>query len=341
MKNKNKIFILLLCFLLALSLLLNLSLGQVFIPFKEILKSIFMGGSNNSTWDYIILNFRIPKAITAVLVGVGLSISGLLMQTLFRNPLAGPYVLGLSSGSSLGVAFILLGSSFLPVSVNGLFASNFSIVLASCMGSIVVLGFILMAIKKLRDTSMVLIVGLMFSSFSGAIINVLSYFSNAEQLQKYTFWSMGSIGNLTLSQLVILGICVLIGLVISMLSIKSLDAMLLGENYAKSIGVNISKSRLWIIIATAIFAGSITAFAGPIAFVGLAVPHIAKLILQTSSHKTVFVATLLLGAIIMLLCDLISQMPGANFTLPINAVTSMIGAPMVIWLISKRKFYRN
>lgn len=329
------------CFLLALSLLLNLSLGQVFIPFKEILKSIFMGGSNNSTWDYIILNFRIPKAITAVLVGIGLSISGLLMQTLFRNPLAGPYVLGLSSGSSLGVAFILLGSSFLPASVNGLFASNFSIVLASCMGSLVVLGFILMAIKKLRDTSMVLIVGLMFSSFSGAIINVLSYFSNAEQLQKYTFWSMGSIGNLTLSQLVILGICVFIGLVISMLSIKSLDAMLLGENYAKSIGVNISKSRLWIIIATAIFAGSITAFAGPIAFVGLAVPHIAKLILQTSSHKTVFVATLLLGAIIMLLCDLISQMPGANFTLPINAVTSMIGAPMVIWLISKRKFYRN
>ena len=341
MKNKNKIFILLLCFLLALSLLLNLSLGQVFIPFKEILKSIFMGGSNNSTWDYIILNFRIPKAITAVLVGIGLSISGLLMQTLFRNPLAGPYVLGLSSGSSLGVAFILLGSSFLPASVNGLFASNFSIVLASCMGSLVVLGFILMAIKKLRDTSLVLIVGLMFSSFSGAIINVLSYFSNAEQLQKYTFWSMGSIGNLTLSQLVILGICVIIGLVISMLSIKSLDAMLIGENYAKSIGVNISKSRLWIIIATAIFAGSITAFAGPIAFVGLAVPHIAKLILQTSSHKTVFVATLLLGAIIMLLCDLISQMPGANFTLPINAVTSMIGAPMVIWLISKRKFYRN
>lgn len=329
------------CFLLALSLLLNLSLGQVFIPFKEILKSIFMGGSNNSTWDYIILNFRIPKAITAVLVGIGLSISGLLMQTLFRNPLAGPYVLGLSSGSSLGVAFILLGSSFLPASVNGLFASNFSIVLASCMGSLVVLGFILMAIKKLRDTSMVLIVGLMFSSFYGAIINVLSYFSNAEQLQKYTFWSMGSIGNLTLSQLVILGICVFIGLVISMLSIKSLDAMLLGENYAKSIGVNISKSRLWIIIATAIFAGSTTAFAGPIAFVGLAVPHIAKLILQTSSHKTVFVATLLLGAIIMLLCDMISQMPGANFTLPINAVTSMIGAPMVIWLISKRKFYRN
>jgi iron complex transport system permease protein len=276
-----------------------------------------------------------------VLVGFGLSISGLLMQTLFRNPLAGPYVLGLSSGSSLGVAFVLLGSTFLPASLNWLLTSDLSIVLASCLGSLVVLGCILMAIKKLRDTSMVLIVGLMFSSFSGAIINVLSYFSNAEQLQKYTFWSMGSIGNLTVSQLVILTICVVIGLVISLRSIKSLDALLLGENYAKSIGVNISKSRFWIIMATAIFAGSITAFAGPIAFVGLAVPHMAKLILQKSNHKMVFVATLLLGSIIMLLCDLISQMPGANFTLPINAVTSMIGAPMVIWLIGKRKFYRN
>jgi iron complex transport system permease protein len=241
----------------------------------------------------------------------------------------------------LGVAFVLLGSTFLPASLNWLLTSDLSIVLASCLGSLVVLGCILMAIKKLRDTSMVLIVGLMFSSFSGAIINVLSYFSNAEQLQKYTFWSMGSIGNLTVSQLVILTICVVIGLVISLRSIKSLDALLLGENYAKSIGVNISKSRFWIIMATAIFAGSITAFAGPIAFVGLAVPHMAKLILQKSNHKMVFVATLLLGSIIMLLCDLISQMPGANFTLPINAVTSMIGAPMVIWLIGKRKFYRN
>ncbi len=341
MKNKNKIILLLLCVTLALSLLLNVSLGQVFIPFKEIMKSLFFGSTNNSTWDYIILNFRIPKAITAVLVGIGLSISGLLMQTLFRNPLAGPYVLGLSSGSSLGVAFVLLGSTFLPASLNWLLTSDLSIVIASCLGSLVVLGCILMAIKKLRDTSMVLIVGLMFSSFSGAIINVLSYFSNAEQLQKYTFWSMGSIGNLTVSQLVILTICVVIGLVISLRSIKSLDALLLGENYAKSIGVNISKSRFWIIMATAIFAGSITAFAGPIAFVGLAVPHMAKLILQTSNHKMVFVATLLLGSIIMLLCDLISQMPGANFTLPINAVTSMIGAPMVIWLIGKRKFYRN
>lgn len=341
MNNKNKIIIALLCFTLVLSILLNLSLGQVSIPLKEILKSIFSGGSNNVTWDYIILNFRIPKAITAILVGIGLSISGLLMQTLFRNPLAGPYVLGLSSGSSLGVALVILGSTFLPQSFDWILLSTYSIVLASCLGSLLVLGLILIAIKKLRDTSMVLIVGLMFSSFSGAIINVLSYFSNAEQLQKYTFWSMGSIGNLTHNQLIILTSCVISGLLLSLFSIKSLDALLLGENYAKSIGVNISRSRLLIIIATAIFAGSITAFTGPIAFIGLAVPHIAKLLLQTSNHTILFISTLLIGSITMLLCDLISQMPGANFTLPINAVTSIMGAPIVIWLISKRKFYKN
>lgn len=341
MNNKNKIIIALLCFTLVLSILLNLTLGQVSIPLKEILKSIFSGGSNNVTWDYIILNFRIPKAITAILVGIGLSISGLLMQTLFRNPLAGPYVLGLSSGSSLGVALVILGSTFLPQSFDWILLSTYSIVLASCLGSLLVLSLILIAIKKLRDTSMVLIVGLMFSSFSGAIINVLSYFSNAEQLQKYTFWSMGSIGNLTHTQLIILTSCVISGLLLSLFSIKSLDALLLGENYAKSIGVNISRSRLLIIIATAIFAGSITAFAGPIAFIGLAVPHIAKLLLQTSNHTILFISTLLIGSITMLLCDLISQMPGANFTLPINAVTSIMGAPIVIWLVSKRKFYKN
>jgi iron complex transport system permease protein len=234
-----------------------------------------------------------------------------------------------------------MGAAFLPVSFNGIILSNYSIVLASCFGSLLVLGLIVIAIKKLKDTSMVLIVGLMFSSFSGAIINVLSYFSNADQLQKYTFWSMGSIGNMTTNQIIILTFCVLLGVLISLYSIKSLDALLLGENYAKSIGITIPKTRLLIIIATAIFSGSITAFAGPIAFVGLAVPHIAKLILQTSNHKILFISTLLIGAITMLICDLISQMPGANFTLPINAVTSIIGAPVVIWLIGKRKFYKN
>jgi len=317
--------------------LLNIGFGQVAIPLKEILKSLAGIETNNATWEYIILNFRLPKAITAILVGIGLSISGLLMQTLFRNPLAGPYVLGLSSGSSLGVAFVIMGASFLPVFLADLFLSSFGIVLASILGSLFVLFLVFIVSKKLKDTMSILIVGLMFSSFTGAIVSVLTYFSTAEQLQKFTFWSMGNLGNLSWLQLLILSISVTIGCLFSLFSIKSLDAFLLGENYAKSIGINIKKQRNIIFISTGILAGSITAFVGPIAFVGLAVPHIAKLLFQTSNHKTLFFSTMILGAVIMLICDTVSQLPGFDFTLPINAITSILGAPIVIWLLIRKR----
>lgn len=322
---------------LLLTLLLNISFGQVAIPVKEVFRSLFGGQAEKETWEYIIMNFRLPKAITATLVGIGLSISGLLMQTLFRNPLAGPYVLGLSSGSSLGVAFVILGAGLLPAVFSQFLLSSYGIILASCLGSLLVLLMILIVSQRLRDTMSILIVGLMFSSFTGAIVNVFSYFSTAEQLQKYTFWSMGSIGNLSWQNIIVLAISIFIGLLLSLLTLKALDALLLGENYAKSMGLNLKKSRYTIIFATSILAGSITAFAGPIAFVGLAVPHLAKLIFQTSNHKTLFWSTLLIGAIIMLFCDMISQMPGFDFTLPINAITSIIGAPVVIWLIVRKK----
>jgi iron complex transport system permease protein len=259
------------------------------------------------------------------------------MQTLFRNPLAGPYVLGLSSGSSLGVAFVILGAGLLPHFFSQFLLSSYGIILASCLGSLLVLVMILMVSQRLRDTMSILIVGLMFSSFTGAIVSVFTYFSSAEQLQKYTFWSMGSIGNLSWQNLFLLAISVILGLLLSLLSLKSLDALLLGENYAKSMGLNISKARYTIIFATSILAGSITAFAGPIAFVGLAVPHLAKLLFKTSNHQILFIGTLFIGSIIMLFCDLVSQMPGFDFTLPINAITSIIGAPVVIWLIIKKK----
>ena len=293
--------------------------------------------ASKDTWEYIIFNVRLPKAITAVLVGVGLSISGLLMQTLFRNPLAGPYVLGLSSGSSLGVAFVILGASILPTFLSEILLSSYGIILASCLGSFLVMLLVLIVSQRLRDTATILIVGLMFSSFTGAIVSVLTYFSSAEQLQKFTFWSMGNLGNLSWQNILILFISVLIGLLLSIISIKSLDALLLGENYAKSLGLNIKKSRYSIIIATCILAGSITAFAGPIAFVGLAVPHLAKLLFQTSNHKILFWSTILIGGILMLFCDMISQLPGLDFTLPINAITSIIGAPIVIWLLIWKK----
>lgn len=186
----------------------------------------------------------------------------------------------------------------------------------------------------------ILIVGLMFSSFTNAIVNVFTYFSNAEQLQKFTFWSLGNLGNLSWMSILILAIAVGVGLSLSIFSIKPLDSLLLGENYAKSVGLNFKKMRIVIILATSILAGSITAFAGPIAFVGLAVPHIAKLIFRTSSHNTLFWSTLLFGAIIMLFCDIICQLPGTGVTLPINAITSVIGAPVVIWLLVRRRNFQ-
>lgn len=320
--------------LLLLTFLLNISFGQVAIPLKEVFKSLLGSTASKDTWEYIIFNFRLPKAITAILVGIGLSISGLLMQTLFRNPLAGPYVLGLSSGSSLGVALIILASNILGFGIMNLDAS---IILASCLGSFLVMLLVLIISQRLRDTATILIIGLMFSSFTSAIVSVLTYFSSAEQLQKFTFWSMGNLGNLSWQNIFILFIAVLFGLLLSLLSIKSLDALLLGENYAKSMGLNVKKSRYIIIIATSILAGSITAFAGPIAFVGLAVPHLAKLLFQTSNHKILFWSTILIGGILMLFCDMISQLPGLDFTLPINAITSIIGAPIVIWLLIRKK----
>lgn len=318
----------------------SISLGSVTIPLKEVFTSLTGGQATKSTWEYIIINYRLPKAITAVLVGTGLSISGLLMQTLFRNPLAGPDVLGLSSGASLGVAFVILGAGFLPSFLSIIALSSYGIVLASTLGSILVLFLVLWVSQKLRDTMAILIIGLMFGSFTTSIVSVLSYFSTAEQLQKFTFWSMGNLGNLSWTNIVILTVCVGIGLLLSVKSIKSLNALLLGENYAKSMGLNFKQARLIIIFATSILSGAITAFAGPVAFIGIAVPHIAKLTFQTSNHTILFWSTLFYGSIIMLFCDVVSQMPGFDVTLPINAVTSIIGAPVVIWLLVRKRNFQ-
>lgn len=319
--------------------LVNISLGSVSIPLKEVVKGIFGQEMTKESWEIILWNFRFPKAITAILVGIGLSMSGLLMQTLFRNPLAGPYVLGLSSGASLGVAFVILGTGLLPTYIALFFLSSYGLVVASSLGAFLVLLAVLLVSRKLKDTMAILIVGLMFGSFTSAIVSVLSYFTTAEKLQKFTFWSMGSISNLTWQEISILSLLTFIGIAISFTVIKPLNALLLGEKYAQSIGINYKKTRFLIIVATSILAGSITAFAGPIAFIGLAVPHMAKLLFQTSNHLVLFWSTLLLGAIVMLVCDTIAQVPANDITLPINAVTSVIGAPIVIWLLVRKKTF--
>lgn len=306
------------------------------IPIGGVLESIF-GVSNQESWQYIIQNYRLPKAITAILVGSGLGVSGLLMQTLFRNPLAGPFVLGISSGASLGVALVILGSGLF----GGIFAtfliSKWSVVIAASLGSFLVLLSVLIVSSRVRDTMAILIIGLMFASITGAIVGVLSYFSSAEQLQRYVFWGFGSLGNLSWQELGIFGVLYSLGLLLSLGSIKALNTLLLGENYAKSLGLHIKKSRFIIILATSLLAGTITAFAGPIAFLGLAIPHVTRLVFNTSNHKILLPAVILFGAIVMLICDTIAQIPYSDYTLPINAITSLVGAPIVIWLLVRKR----
>ncbi|PHO01736.1 iron ABC transporter [Rhodobacteraceae bacterium 4F10] len=321
-------------------LLLNISFGSVSIPLKEIFNSLFGNPVAKDSWETIIINYRLPKAITAILVGSGLAISGLLMQTLFRNPLAGPFVLGISSGASLGVALLILGSSVFGGFFLVAIYSNWALAIAASAGSFLVLSAVIIAANRVRNTMSILIIGLMFGSLTSAVISVLAFFSEAEQIQQYLFWSFGSLGNLTWTELSVFVIIYLVGILGTFSVIKPLNSFLLGENYAKSLGINIKKSRNIILLITSILTGVITAFSGPIAFVGLAVPHIAKMIFSTSNHKILLPAVALIGAIILLICDSIAQLPTSEFTLPINAITSLFGAPVVIWLlIRKKKIY--
>jgi iron complex transport system permease protein len=329
-------FFVLLCILLALMFCINISLGSVHISIQETFKSL-TGTASKSSWQYIITEYRVPKAITAMIAGGGLAISGLLMQTLFRNPLAGPFVLGLSSGASLGVAILILGAGAIGGALSTVLLSSWSLVVASALGSFLVLLAVLAVTFKIKDTMAILIIGLMFGSLTGAVVAVLSYFSNAEQLQQFIFWSFGSLGNQSWQGVAILFVCFFLGLITSIRSAKALNALLLGENYAKSMGLKIKNNMLLIILATSILAGGITAFVGPIAFIGLAVPHVTRQFIKTSNHFILIPAVAISGAILMLVCDTIAQLPGTEYTLPINAITSLIGAPVVIWLLIRKR----
>ncbi|MCM5662860.1 FecCD family ABC transporter permease [Galbibacter mesophilus] len=327
----------LLAILLIFFFLLNISLGSVKIPLRDIL-NILMGHSiEKESWQYIIVNYRLPKAFTAILVGGGLSLSGVLMQTLFRNPLAGPFVLGISSGASLGVALLIMGSSLFVGTFASFLVSGFSIAMAATIGSFLVLLSIIVVAHRIKDTMALLIIGLMFGSITTAVVSVLSYFTSKESLQQYIFWSFGSLGNLSWTQLALLSGLFLLGVFITIAVLKPLNAFLLGENYARSMGIQLKKSRFLIILAASILAGGITAFAGPIAFIGLAVPHLTRQLFKSQNHHVLVPATILFGAILMLICDTISQLPTSEYSLPINAITSIVGAPVVIWLLVRKR----
>lgn len=338
--NRSILFLFVALCLLVVCFLVNISLGSVGIPVSEIINGIFSGDWNKPSNEQIILNYRLPKASLAVLAGIGLSISGLQMQTFFRNPLAGPYVLGISSGAGLGVAILILASSAFGLGF-GRGISPWATVIAGTIGAGMILVIVSLVAWRIKDSMTLLIVGLMFGAAVSAIISVLSYFSGAEALKLFTVWSMGSLGGLVWNQLWVLGLVILLGIIPMVISIKSYNAMLLGESYAKSMGINPTKLRWLMILSTGLLAGSVTAFCGPIAFIGIAVPHIGRMIWKTADHRVLFPASALIGGILLLICDAIGQLPGSAQTLPINAVTSLIGAPIVISLVLRKNFSKE
>lgn len=326
--------------LLALLLLfaLDLSLGSVSIPLTDIFRILFTGEASHEVWTDIVWDFRMTKALTCVLAGSALAAAGLQMQTLFRNALAGPDVLGLSSGASLAVALIFMS----PASGIGFLStpSPLLVSIAASLGCLGVLIIMLWVAGKLHDHVSLLIVGLMVGAATSSVVSVLQYLSKAEEMQVYILWTFGSLGGLDWTEIQVLSLALFFGVALAIFSVKPLNAWLLGDHYAKSLGVNVERSRIIIILSAAILTGSVTAFCGPIAFVGLAVPHLTRLVIDTHNHKVLIPAVLAGGAALLLFCDIISQLPGTAYVLPINALTALIGAPVVIWIIMRNKTLR-
>lgn len=326
--------------LLLLAFLLDISIGAVKIPLGEIFKILFSSSSSNNTWQFIVDRIRLPKACTAVLAGCALSVSGLQMQTLFRNPLADPSILGITAGAGLGVAAVMLagGSMATLFAIKELgMSGSWLIIGAACLGAIGVMLFVLVLSRRLRDNVVLLIIGIMIGSITIAITSIWQYFSDPEQIKDYLLWLFGSLGGVTGGQLLILSIAIAIGLIVAFSSSKMLDALLLGENYARSMGLTTGRARVIIVCSTSLLAGSITAFCGPIGFIGIAVPHIARPLFNTSNHRVLMPVCCLIGSTLLLLCDVIAQLPGSQTGLPINIITSLVGAPVVIVLLLRQK----
>jgi len=320
--------------LLMILFLADASLGDSFIGPIDWLT--FLSSSENSNLSDIIWQFRLPKSTTCVLAGSALATGGLLMQTLFRNPLAGPDVLGLSSGASLLVAIVLMlgqaGSGFLQ----SIATSPWSLAMAATLGSSLVFILIIAIARFVKDNTSILIIGLMLSAATASVVGILLFISKAEDLQLFMIWSLGNVGGTSWNEILVLSIVIGIGIAIAISQLKSLNGRLLGETYAQSLGINLEQSRFWLVASTSLMVGSVTAFCGPIAFVGLAVPHLVRLVAPTSDHKTLLPLVMMGGASLLLFCDILTHSAGTTI-LPLNAVTSMIGAPLVIWMIIKNK----
>ncbi len=326
--------------LLAAAFILELSLGSVLLPFKTV-AAILLGHEDVPEGPrQIVLLFRLPRAVTAMLAGSALGISGLKMQTLFSNPLADPFVLGISSGASLGVALVIMAAGGLGWGLlleKAGITGNISLILAATFGAVAVLSIILAVARKVESNLTLLIIGLMFGYISASLVNILMQFTREHQMQSYIAWTFGSFGSVTWKQMTVFAPTVLGGLALAWILAKPLNAFLLGENYARSMGVNVRNTRFWIVLGSSVLAGTVTAYCGPIGFLGIAVPHLCRLVLRTSDHHALVPAVILLGATLALAADLISQMPGSKMVLPLNAITALIGAPVVVGMILRRR----
>ena len=302
--------------------LLDLAVGAVAVPLGDVWAALTGGDCPRATAK-IILNIRLIKAVVALLAGAALSVSGLQMQTLFRNPLAGPYVLGISSGASLGVALVVLAGV----------GSSRGIAGAAWLGAAIVLVVIAAVGHRIKDIMVILILGMMFSSGIGAVVQILQYVANDESLKMFVIWTMGSLGDVTFNQLAVLIPSIIAGLLLAVITIKPLNLLLFGEEYAVTMGLNVRRSRGLLFLSTTLLAGTVTAFCGPIGFIGLAMPHVTRMLFRNRDHRVLVPGTVLSGASVLLLCDLVSKL----FTLPINAITALLGIPIVVWVVLRNK----
>ena len=312
-------------------LLLDLAVGSVNIPLREVWAAL-TGAACDPTTAKIVVSIRLMKAVVAILTGAALAVSGLQMQTLFRNPLAGPYVLGISSGASLGVAIFILGAPLLGLAGSPVM-SALGVAGAAWVGAAVILAVIAAVSRRIKDIMVILILGMMFSSGIGAVVQILQYLSHESALKTFVVWTMGSLGEVTSTQMGLLLPAVLIGLAIAIAVIKPFNLLLLGENYARTSGLNIRRSRSLIFLSTTLLAGTVTAFCGPIGFVGLAVPHVARMLFRNADHRILMPGALLSGIVMMLACDLVAKL----LSLPINTITALLGIPIVVWVVIRNK----
>ena len=331
MQRRNTILFLLLSLLVVALLAIDMMVGSVGISAGEVWAAI-TGGECDPIKAKIIIDVRLMKAIVAILAGAALAVSGLQMQTLFRNPLAGPYVLGVSSGASLGVALFILGAPLLGVASSSLL-SSLGVAGAAWIGSALVLALVGAVSQRIKDIRVILILGMMIGSAVSAVVQILQYMSHEEALKSFVVWTMGSLGDVTSSQLWLVAPAIIAGLVLSVAVIKPMNLMLLGEAYARTMGLNIRRTRSLILLSTTLLAGTVTAFCGPVGFIGLAIPHLARIIFQEADHRVLLPATALSGAISLLLCDIVSKL----LTLPVNTVTALLGIPIVVWVVVRNK----